>query len=149
MANTTIQLKRSPISGNTPNPGDISHGEVAINYADGKLYYKTDIDTVESIYTASTFETMNVNGTLLIAGSPTDVLNIKTANGISVSACTVTDTITIDETLSPIINLAFDKANAAFEVANSIPSGATGLKVQQALQVPQVQHQKPLYIPQM
>ena len=126
MANTTIQLKRSSVSGNTPTTGDISYGEVAINYADGKLYYKSAINTVESIYTANTYETVNVSGTLLIAGTPTDILNIKSANGIKLSACTSTETITIDETLSPIINVAYLTANAAFAKANSISAGATG-----------------------
>ena len=38
MANTVIQLKNSGASGNTP--GTLQPGELAINYADGKLYYK-------------------------------------------------------------------------------------------------------------
>ena len=37
MANTLIQLKNSGASGNTP--GSLAPGELAINYADGKLYY--------------------------------------------------------------------------------------------------------------
>ena len=37
MANTTIQLKNSGASGNVPDA--LAPGELAINYADGKLYY--------------------------------------------------------------------------------------------------------------
>jgi hypothetical protein len=37
MANTVIQLKNSGASGNIPNA--LAPGELAINYADGKLYY--------------------------------------------------------------------------------------------------------------
>jgi hypothetical protein len=37
MANTIIRLKNSGASGNTP--GTLQPGELAINYADGKLYY--------------------------------------------------------------------------------------------------------------
>lgn len=37
MANTVIQLKNSGATGNTP--GTLQPGELAINYADGKLYY--------------------------------------------------------------------------------------------------------------
>lgn len=37
MANTIIQLKNSGASGNSP--GTLQPGELAINYADGKLYY--------------------------------------------------------------------------------------------------------------
>ena len=38
MANTTIQLKRSSVSGKQPNTSTISVGELAINLTDKKLY---------------------------------------------------------------------------------------------------------------
>ena len=40
MSNTII-LKKSSVSGNAPASGDLSLGEIAINYADGHLYYKS------------------------------------------------------------------------------------------------------------
>jgi hypothetical protein len=43
MANTLIQLKNSGASGNTP--GSLAPGELAINYADGKLYYGNAVNT--------------------------------------------------------------------------------------------------------
>jgi hypothetical protein len=43
MANTVIQLKNSGGSGNTP--GTLQPGELAINYADGKLYYGNAVNT--------------------------------------------------------------------------------------------------------
>jgi hypothetical protein len=43
MANTVIQLKNSGGSGNTP--GTLQPGELAINYADGKLYYGNQVNT--------------------------------------------------------------------------------------------------------
>ena len=43
MANTVIQLKNSGASGNTP--GTLQPGELAINYADGKLYYGNQVNT--------------------------------------------------------------------------------------------------------
>ena len=137
MSNTVIQIKRSSATGNIPDTGSIIHGELAINYADGKLYYKTDTNTVDSIYTPNLYETLNVSGTLLVPTTPTEILNIIGANGISVSGNSTTDTIRIDETLSPIINSAYAQANAAFNYANNIsltpgptgpqgPTGATG-----------------------
>jgi hypothetical protein len=43
MANTLIQLKNSGASGNTPTT--LAPGELAINYADGKLYYGNAVNT--------------------------------------------------------------------------------------------------------
>ena len=108
MSNTIIQVKRSSASGNIPDAANISHGELALNYADGKLYYKTDLNTVDAIYTQNLYETFNVGGTLLIPTNRNEILTIARGNGISISANTTTDTITIDETLSPIINTKFN-----------------------------------------
>lgn len=47
MANeTTIALKRSGYTGNTPLIGDLAYGELALNYADGNLFYRTSLDTL-------------------------------------------------------------------------------------------------------
>lgn len=100
MANTTIQLKRSAATGNTPVYTDIDYGELALNYADGKLYYRTVLDTVSSIFTPNLYETVNVNGTLLIPTSSTEILSFQPKNYISLNANTITNTIEIDETLS-------------------------------------------------
>ena len=48
MANQ-IKLKKSSVSGKVPEPGDLQFGELALNYNDGKLYYKkSDGTTVDS-----------------------------------------------------------------------------------------------------
>lgn len=38
---TNIKLKKSSVVGRIPGTSDLEYGEVAINYADGRLYYKT------------------------------------------------------------------------------------------------------------
>jgi hypothetical protein len=50
MANqTTIALKNSGTAGNTPGVGtNLAYGELAINYADGNLFYRTAIDTLST-----------------------------------------------------------------------------------------------------
>ena len=35
---TIIKLKRKGVGGSDPSPSDLEHGELAINFADGKLY---------------------------------------------------------------------------------------------------------------
>ena len=51
MANTTIALRQSGATGNTPSLGVIANGEISLNYADGILYYKTAANTLGSIRT--------------------------------------------------------------------------------------------------
>lgn len=45
---TVIALKNSGASGNTPPLGEMTYGELAINYADGKIFYRTALDTLAS-----------------------------------------------------------------------------------------------------
>jgi hypothetical protein len=44
MANTTIEIKYSQVSGNTPS--SLANGEISINTADGKLFYKSASGTI-------------------------------------------------------------------------------------------------------
>jgi hypothetical protein len=44
-----IKLKKSSVPGRLPQPGDLDFGELAINYADGQLYYKKSDGTVATI----------------------------------------------------------------------------------------------------
>jgi len=48
MANK-ILLKKSSIPAKIPQPDDLVYGELALNYADGKLYYKTSDNVIGSI----------------------------------------------------------------------------------------------------
>lgn len=44
-----IVLKKSSVSGKIPLPSDLDYGELALNYADGKLYYKTSNNTISNV----------------------------------------------------------------------------------------------------
>ena len=48
-----ITLKRSSVAGKTPTTTDIDYGELAINYADGKIYYKKSDDTIDAFVSSS------------------------------------------------------------------------------------------------
>ena len=101
MANTTLQLKKSGQSGNVPST--LSYGELALNYADGKLFYKASNGSIASISTGSStqsFATINVNSSLILATSPSDTLSIVPGNNITISANTFNKTITINSTSS-------------------------------------------------
>lgn len=61
-----IKLKRSAIAGKVPTTGSLAAGELAINTVDGKLYFKRDDDTVQSIVTTNATITgsVNINGSI-------------------------------------------------------------------------------------
>jgi hypothetical protein len=48
MANKII-LKKSAVSGKVPLPTDLVYGEVALNYNDGRMYYRKNDDTIGQI----------------------------------------------------------------------------------------------------
>ena len=93
MSNTSIQLKKSGSTGNTPS--HLNLGEVAINYADGKLYYKNAIGDVTYITNQDSFNNITVNGSMVLATTPTDILTLAPNTGISILANTTTKTIDI------------------------------------------------------
>lgn len=53
MSNTVISLRSSANTGNLPSVADLANGELALNFADGILYYKTASGTLGSIRTTS------------------------------------------------------------------------------------------------
>ena len=48
MANTLL-LKKSGSTDETPSAGELLHGELAINYADGKLFFKNALGSVAQL----------------------------------------------------------------------------------------------------
>lgn len=106
MANTVIQLKKSA----TPSqvPGDLANGELAINYADGKLFYKDSTGSIQEISSGgNTFSTVNAAGTFIVSDLPNDILTIDQGSNIIITGDSINDKITIAANLVP----AFDYAN--------------------------------------
>lgn len=117
MANTTIRLKKSSVAAHLPTASQLEHGEIALNYADGKIFYKDPANNIQQISgSANTFYTVNANGTLLVSTSPTDILTINPGNNIEVTGNFLTDTVTISANLKSV----YDVANAAFASSNNV-----------------------------
>lgn len=119
MSNTAIQLKKSGVTGNTPS--GLAFGEVALNYADGKLYYKNSLGGTSYINNQYSFDTINSNNSLIFAGSSSDTLSFVAGNNVTISTNTTTKTITINASVSGGSDPgpAFDRANAAYSHANA------------------------------
>jgi hypothetical protein len=124
MSNTAIQLKKSGVTGNTPS--GLAFGEVALNYADGKLYYKNSLGGTSYINNQYSFDTINSNNSLIFAGSSSDTLSFVAGNNVTISTNTTTKTITINSTSGGDPSYAFDKANAAFNKANNALANTSG-----------------------
>lgn len=122
MANTVISLKKSP----TPSavPSDLSNGELALNYSDGKLFYKHANGTILSISSsgAASFGTINANNSLVVADAPGSILTLVPGTNITIVGNTITDTITISANVAgggdP--TNAYNQANAAYAQANLV-----------------------------
>jgi hypothetical protein len=109
MPNTTIAIKKSGTPSNIPS--SLANGELALNYADGKLFYAASNGTVVQFSpSVPSYGTVNANGTLTVAAVTNDVLTILPGSGIGIIAYSSNDTITIS---APSVGAAYDKANAA------------------------------------
>ena len=93
LSNTTILIRKSVVSGNTPV--ELANGEIAINSADGKLFYADPIGDILSISNQNTFGTINANSTLVIASNPTDTLSLVAGDNIKITGDGVNKSITI------------------------------------------------------
>jgi hypothetical protein len=109
MANTVIQLKYSSTPGNIPS--GLANGEIALNYADGRFYYKNLTGQIVSFSGSGnvySFSTINANGSLITALSNSSILTLSNGNNIEISGDIINDIITISANLKP----AFDRANS-------------------------------------
>jgi hypothetical protein len=71
---TNIILKKSSVTGRVPSAGDLEYGELALNYADGRLYYKTALNAINSF---GSVETGEVNNVYYVAKNGSDSNNGK------------------------------------------------------------------------
>ena len=44
---TTLKLKKSSVGGKVPTTSDLEYGELALNYADGCIYYKNSSNVIK------------------------------------------------------------------------------------------------------
>ena len=98
-SNLIFILKNSGLTGNVP--AILANGEIALNYSDGKLFYKNSYGSTSYITNSQSFANITANGSLLLATSPQDTLTFYPANAITIFANTSTKAITIglNETL--------------------------------------------------
>ena len=76
MANI-IKIKNSSVAAKVPATSDLAYGEIALNYADGKIYYKKSDNTIQSISGG----VASVSGTapIVSSGGATPAISIPVA----------------------------------------------------------------------
>jgi hypothetical protein len=99
MSNQII-LKKSSVGAKVPVAGDLTYGELALNYADGKLYFKNSSNAINSFGSSSATETLSnktlsnptIDGTITSTGTGTPTLtsstniNLTAANAVVVTS---------------------------------------------------------------
>ena len=81
-----IKLKRSSVSGKVPTTAQLEAGEIAINTADGKLYFERDDTSIQTIVTTNALITgsLNINGTVTASAlMTTGKVNINTVDNLA------------------------------------------------------------------
>ena len=121
MANTVIALKKSATP--TATPTNLANGELAINYADGILYYKAANGAIASIQSleGNSFGTVNANNTLVVADSPGSIFSLVSGNNITIVGDAVNDKITIG--LADSVGIGTSVPAANLHVVGSVITG--------------------------
>jgi hypothetical protein len=88
---TKVLLKKSSVSARVPTTSDLDYGEVALNYADGKLYFKTSANAIDFFPAASaggsSTQISQANSSIIVADTGTGLIT-TTVDGTSVSTST-------------------------------------------------------------
>ena len=124
MPNTTIELRQSGSTGNTPSLGVLANGELAINRADGILYYKSSSNTLGSIRTTqpaglTTEVQFNDAGSF---GTDSNFTYNKTTDILTVAGGVIAAGVNVAPALASnavIAQAAFDRGNSANVLAQS------------------------------
>jgi len=129
--NVTVQIKNSATSGNTPTT--LANGELAINRADGRLFYKHANGTIVFLATgggggssANAFGVVNIAGQAnVVATTTSDIVRFRQGTGIVLTTDPANNLIDIAATGgSATDQFARDQANAAFSKANIATTNA-------------------------
>jgi hypothetical protein len=111
-----VKLKRSPNPGAVPTTSSIEYGELAINYADGKVFFRKSDDTIQTLVSTNTTEA--IVGNVYISGSVT--ASYFVGDGSQLTNITVDQASTIQKSFTNqstwVVNHNLDTPNAIAQV---------------------------------
>jgi hypothetical protein len=121
MANTTIQLKHSTITGNVPS--SLANGEISINSRDGKFFYSTPSGSIITHYPFSGPSGLDTEIQFNDGGSlgSSDKLTFNKTTGILTVNGGVTSNVFTDDGVDvyTFAARAFTQANSSYLQANT------------------------------
>ena len=110
ITNTSIQIKKSGTS--SAAPSSLNFGELALNYSDGKLYFKNS-GSVITYFPSASFGTTTNGTSSIIATTPNDTLTVNAGSSIVnsgpniiVTSNPTTKTLTISTTANVSLTTA-------------------------------------------
>ena len=96
MADNRVILKKSSVASKVPTSSDLVYGELAVNYTDGRIYFKNSSNNIEFFEQVNSFQNIDVSGqTTLTADGGSDTLTFVEGNGISITTDDATNELTI------------------------------------------------------
>lgn len=101
---TSIQLYYSPTTGNTPTAGNLVAGELALNTADGNLFYKDSSGVVQTLASTSNNSHLSwssANSTLTVVA--TGSLRLPVGTTVQQPATPAAGMIRFDSTVSKFV----------------------------------------------
>ena len=104
MASNKIKLKKSSVVGKVPTTGDLEYGEVALNFADGKLYYKTATNTIDFFTSDSTSSSYGDADVEALVDSA--YINLRTDGPSAAEVSSLMDAI--DNNIKPLVDAIYD-----------------------------------------
>jgi hypothetical protein len=128
MANKVL-LKKSSVAARVPTTSDLDYGELALNYADGKLYYKTSTNTIKSFTEDASVVTLAGTQTLT-----NKTLTSPTITSPTLSGGTINNTVIGGSTPAAItgttITASTGNVTAAVNLVSNFSSGDEGGEIQ-------------------
>ena len=123
ISNTTIIIKNSGVTGNVPST--LANGELAINYADGKLFYKNSLGLITNLSGSGgglSFGVVNVGGSLILATTSDDTVNLNSGQNIVLTPNTTSKTIVVSTTQDIVSNTLSSNTSVFVNTNSSLHS---------------------------
>ena len=97
MADNRVIVKKSSVASQVPTSSDLVYGELAVNYTDGRIYFKDSSNNIDFFEQVNSFQNIDVSGqTTLTADGGSDTLTFVEGDGISITTDGATNKVTIE-----------------------------------------------------
>lgn len=122
---SSIILKKSSIAERVPVTGDLAYGELALNYADGALYYKRSDNTIQNLLANSSPLTLTRYMEIIAVSKSTVLVNGTDIIGAIEIPVTGTITNIRAKTASGTATITFNKNASSIGSVNATTSGVS------------------------